>query len=510
MTRVPESSGRLWLGVATLLAGTLLPPLDFFIVNLAIPSIQADLGGSEVLGQQIVAAYAATYAVTLTVGGRVGDLYGRRRVFLIGLIGFALASLICGMTTSALILVMGRVLQGLTAALMAPQSLALIRASLTGPQQSVALGIHGATFGLAAVVGQSLGGFLVAADLFGWGWRTIFLINLPVAVLAVVGSCFLRAPRPESAGRLDIGGALLLFGGLAGIVVPLLEGRMLGWPWWCWALFVVAGLLLVMFWRRQRHLDGELVTMKNHTVPLVPPAAVTAPGVRTALTAIVLFYSIAAFFLIFSAYQQSHDRTPLQAGLDILPLGIGFLIGPLTVSRLSRILPRGIAALGLCLEALGFVVFGGLIAWNPETRWIALPLAVIGFGQGLALPSLIRLSVNHTPRRYAGLASGLVNAVLQISAAFSVAIIGGVYYTVSDSTGETPAIITSVALIAMLLVVAALLAHRVSAVPETTENPEPADTDSADSPPERNHPRPAPSNRRCSCTDGASSPSQQD
>src|SRR5699024_3255584 len=180
MTRVPESSGRLWLGVATLFAGTLLPPLDFFIVNLAIPSIQADLGGSEVLGQQIVAAYAATYAVTLTVGGRVGDLYGRRRVFLIGLIGFALASLICGMTTSALILVMGRVLQGLTAALMAPQSLALIRASLTGPQQSVALGIHGATFGLAAVVGQSLGGFLVAADLFGWGWRTIFLINLPV------------------------------------------------------------------------------------------------------------------------------------------------------------------------------------------------------------------------------------------------------------------------------------------------------------------------------------------
>lgn len=465
---------RMWVGVATLLAGTLLPPLDFFIVNLAIPSIQDELGGGDMLGQQVVAAYAATYAVTLTLGGRIGDLYGRRRVFLVGLIGFALASLLCGAAASPLVLVVGRVLQGVTAALMAPQSLALIRASLDGRRQSLALGFHGATFGLAAVLGQSLGGLLVAADLFGLGWRTIFLINLPVAVLACVGSAVLRAPRPQRVERLDVVGAVLLFAGLAGIVVPLVEGRALGWPWWCWALLVVAGLVLVGFWRWEKRLDtdpghGDAKGRAGRTAPLVPPAAITAPGVRIALAALVLFYTIAAFFLIFSTYQQEHGRTPFQAGLDILPLGVGFLIGPLTVHRLSRIIPPGVGPLGLCLEAAGFVVFALLAATVGQTGWAGLPLAVIGFGQGLALPSLIRLAVTHVPVRYAGLASGLVNATLQISAALSVAVIGTVYYAVAGAHGQATAIVTASLVIAALLLGGAAMARRAAGVPPADE-----------------------------------------
>lgn len=470
-----RSASRTWLGVATLLVGTLLPPLDFFIVNLAIPAMQDDLGGGDLLGRQVVAAYAAAYAVTLVLGGRVGDLHGRRRVFLLGVIGFAAASLLCGIAPAPGVLVVGRILQGITAALMAPQSLALIRAGLSGRQQSLALGFHGAVFGLAAVLGQSSGGLLIAADVLGLGWRAIFLVNLPFAALAAAGTLVLREPPPQRREALDLAGAALLFVGLAGIIVPLVEGHALGWPWWCWIAFVTAALTLAGFWRRQHRLDDRATATATATepgprvTPLVPPAAITAPGVRGGLTALLLFYSIVAFFLAFSTYQQAAGRSPFQAGLDILPLGLGFLVGPLTVHRLSRLLPRGVAPLGLCLEAAGFVAFAALIVIVGQSAWNAAPLAVIGLGQGLALPSLIRLTVARVPVRYAGLASGVVNATLQISAALSVAIIGTVYVVVAGARGQTPAITTTALVIAALLLAAAALARSVAAVPASTE-----------------------------------------
>lgn len=464
MTSTSRTSARTWVGVVTLLAGTLLPPLDFFIVNLAIPSIQDDLGGGAILGQQIVASYAATYAVMLTLGGRLGDLYGRRRVFLVGLVGFALASLLCGLAGEPWLLVIGRILQGVTAALVAPQSLALIRASLDGRDQTIALGFHGATLGLAAVIGQSLGGLLVTADIWGLGWRSIFFINLPVAALGLLGSLFLHDPPTRGVEKLDAIGAVLLFTGLVGIVIPLLEGQALGWPWWCFVLFVVAAGVLHRFWRYESTFDGNR-SRGRHVMPLVPPRAVTAPGVRISLVAVALFYSIAAFFLIFSEHEQAVGRTPLEASLDILPLGIGFLVGPLTVPHLMRIMPRRIAALGLCLETIGFLAFAGLVAAFDQTSWAAAPLALIGFGQGLALPSLIRITVTHIPRAFAGLASGLVAATLQISAGLSVAIIGGIFSTAADAYGSTPAITTVSILIAVLLFVSSLLSLRAERVP---------------------------------------------
>jgi MFS family permease len=470
-TTTSRTPARTWLGVGTLLLGTLLPPLDFFIVNLAIPSIQDDLGGGDTLGRLIVASYAATYAVTLTLGGRLGDLFGRRQVFLAGLVGFSLASLLCGWAGEPSLLVLGRVLQGLAAALMAPQSLALIRASLDGRDQTVALGLHGATVGLAAVIGQSLGGLLVTADVWGLGWRAIFLINLPVAALALVGSLFLRDPHPRGAERLDWGGALLLFAGLAGLVVPLLVGQDLGRPWWCVAPFAVAAGLLHRFWRRQSALEDDRPRGRGVT-PLMPPTAVTAPGVRTALVAVALFYSIAAFFLVFSAHEQALGRTPLQASWDILPLGIGFLVGPLTVPHLMRFVPRRIAALGLGLETLGFLVLAGLLLVSARTAWEAVPLAVIGFGQGLALPSLIRLTVTRVPRAFAGLASGLVNATLQISAALSVAVVGGVFATLAEAYGSTRALTAVSVLLAVLLFVSCVLALRAERVPAADTAPQ--------------------------------------
>ncbi|WP_339153649.1 MFS transporter [Actinomadura luteofluorescens] len=256
------------------------------------------------------------------------------------------------------------------------------------------------------------------ADIWGLGWRSIFFINLPVAALGLLGSLFLHDPLTRGVEKLDAIGAVLLFTGLVGIVIPLLEGQALGWPWWCFVLFVVAAGVLHRFWRYESTFDGNR-SRGRHVMPLVPPRAVTAPGVRISLVAVALFYSIAAFFLIFSEHEQAVGRTPLEASLDILPLGIGFLVGPLTVPHLMRIMPRRIAALGLCLETIGFLAFAGLVAAFDQTSWAAAPLALIGFGQGLALPSLIRITVTHIPLAFAGLASGLVTATLQISAALS-------------------------------------------------------------------------------------------
>jgi MFS family permease len=213
---------RRWWALAVLLTGTLLPPLDFFIVNVALPALQADLQATSSVAQLVVSVYAAAYAVTLILGGRLGDLYGRKRVFIVGMVGFGAASALCGLAPSAGVLVVGRLLQGVSAAIMAPQSLASIHAIFPAREKTRALSLYGVTIGLAAVAGQFLGGVLVSTDLLGLGWRAVFLINLPVIVLAVPAAlAWVRESRSEQTARLDVTGALLLATGLLTLVVPL-------------------------------------------------------------------------------------------------------------------------------------------------------------------------------------------------------------------------------------------------------------------------------------------------
>jgi MFS family permease len=417
---------RRWLALAVLLTGTLLPPLDFFIVNVALPVIRADLNAPAAMTQLVVSVYAAAYAVTLILGGRLGDLYGRRRVFVVGMLGFGLASALCGLAPSPEVLIAGRLLQGVTAAIMAPQALASIHAIFPAHEKNLALGLYGATFGLAAVGGQVLGGVLVAADLLGLGWRSIFLINVPVIAMAVPAALgLLRESRAERAERLDVPGAILLAAGLLALVVPLIEGRERGWPAWCVVLLAASLPLLWTFWRHEKHIERAGGT------PLVVPSLLAAPGLRRSLAATFCFYAIAPFFLVFAIYEQaglSHDA--LAAGLAILPLGVGFLLGPLCSPRIAQHLGARTAAFGMGLEVLGMLVAAALaVAEWPQWMW--MPLFVIGLGQGIALPALVRLSVDQVNARWAGLASGLVNATLQVSAAVSVALIGGFFFTLA-------------------------------------------------------------------------------
>lgn len=323
---------RRWAMFAVLLVGAFLPPLDFFIVNVALPSIQGDLGTSSSAEQMVISSYAALYAVTLTTGGRLGDLYGRSRVFFLGLVGFTAASLLCGLAWSPWALIAGRVLQGITAAVMAPQALASIQAIFPESEKPRALGLYGAVFGLASVIGQALGGVLIALDLFGLGWRAVFLVNLPVAILVIAfGIPLLKRTGEQGAGKLDPGGMVLSVLTLALLIVPLIEGREAGWPWWSWVSLAAAPVLARFFWR----FEGRLA--QSGGAPLLNPAALRAPGLGRALLIALSFYSIGAFFLLFSSYlQNALHSSALDAGLVFLPFGAGFLLGPLTTPWFRR------------------------------------------------------------------------------------------------------------------------------------------------------------------------------
>lgn len=420
------SDSRRWLALAVLLAGTLLPPLDFFIVNVALPSIRADLQASSDVSQLVISVYAAAYAVTLILGGRLGDLYGRKRIFVGGMLGFGVASAVCGLAPSPGVLVVGRLLQGISAAIMAPQSLASIHAIFPASEKNLALSLYGATVGLASVGGQLLGGVLVSTSPWGLGWRSVFLINLPIFVFAVPAALvLLRESRAERAARLDVPGTLLLAAGLLALVVPLIEGREHHWPWWCMALLILSMPLLLVFWRYE---NAQEIAGKT---PLVLPSLLSARELRRSLASTFFFYSLAAFFLVFAAYEQAglgHDA--LASGLAILPLGIGFFLGPLCSPHIARRMGSRTAAFGMVLEVLGLVMVAALaLAGAPS--WLALPLFLIGAGQGIALPALVRLNVDHVETRWAGLASGLVNATLQLSAAVSVAMVGGLFIAIA-------------------------------------------------------------------------------
>lgn len=441
-----DADPRRWLALCVLLAGTLLPPLDFFIVNVALPAIQTDLQATPSLAQLVVSVYAAAYAVTLILGGRLGDLYGRKRMFIVGMLGFGVASALCGCAPSPGILVAGRLMQGISAAIMAPQSLASIHAIFPTREKSRALGMYGATFGAASVAGQLLGGLLVSADLFGLGWRPVFLINLPIIALGVPAAIsWVRDSRSEQVGRLDIKGALLLAAGLLAVVVPLIEGRERDWPWWCIGLLALGPPLLVAFWRCEQRQE------RGRGAPLVPPSVLSSPGLRRSLAATFFFYTIAPFFLVFAVYEQTglgHDA--LSAGLAVLPLGIGFLLGPLCSSTVARRMGANTAAFGMGLEVVGLLAAASIV-WFDAPAWLPTPLFLIGLGQGLALPALVRLNVDRVDARWAGLAAGLVSATLQISAAVSTAIIGGLFFTLSTHLAGPGAVKAafSVALLAM-------------------------------------------------------------
>jgi MFS family permease len=451
MMHATTSDKRRWLAFAVLLVGAFLPPLDFFIVNVAMPSIQSSLDASAAQLQLVISGYAAAYAVFLITGGRLGDLFGRRRMFLIGISGFGLTSLMCGLAASPAMLIAGRVLQGLSAAAMAPQGLASIHALFPVQERSRALGLYGATVGLAAVAAQALGGALISADFFHLQWRVIFLINLPIVAAVLIGGLpLLPDARGDSPAPIDRMGVLLCALTLGLLIVPLVEGRESGWPAWACVMLVASPAAGFCFWQYEK------AFARRGGVPLVNVELVRKPGLMSGLVGVLFFYVVSAFFLVFSVYLQSAlGLGPLATGLIFLPFGVGFFIGPLTTPLAIRYLGHWVPAIGMLLEVAGCAYLAALVAAAPGQLPAQLPLVVavglLGFGQGWALPTLVRSVIDRAPATGSGMIAGITNSALQISAALGVAVIGGIFFSVGG-TSPSPMAMAHALSVAMLCI----------------------------------------------------------
>ena len=422
-TELPVSAALTtqWLALAVLLTGAFLPILDFTIVNLALPSIRQNLGASSAQVQFVISAYAATYAVMLITGGRLGDLFGRKRMFLIGVAGFSVASLLCGFAASPTALILGRILQALMATVMAPQVLASIRVLFPGPEQTRALALYGATFGLANICGQLLGGFLVFAHPFGYSWQSIFFINIPIGIVAFVGAVFfVKESRSLHAKKLDFIGAILLSVTLGCLVYPLIEGRELGWPKWMMGMVCLSIISLLGFIQYEARLASKGLD------PLVELALFRNRRFSLGILMGLVFYMLSAFYLTFSLYLQAGlHKTPLQAGIAMLPFAVSFFLSSAASALDTRIRSYALPA-GFALQVIGF----GIVALcaRYQLRGLEEGLVCAGIGFGIVMPRIIKAVIGDIDERHAGLASGMVMTALQIGSALGIAIVGGFFY----------------------------------------------------------------------------------
>lgn len=431
--------------------------IDFFIVNVALPTIDATLHASTATLELVVAGYGIGYALLLVLGGRLGDTYGRRRLFMAGMAAFTLTSLLCGIAPTAMTLVLARVLQGASSAMMLPQALSTIQATTTGQQRSRALGYYGAVGGLSSVVGQLLGGVLVSANIAGTSWRPIFLVNVPIGL---VGLILARRTVPETRSEHPIGidrlGTAALGVTLLALLVPLMEGSALGWPVWCWVLLgsaPFAGTLFVIVERRAE---------RAGRVPLLPPSIMRMRSMRQGLTLAVPFFGgFGGFMFVYAVtLQDSLHLTPFDAGLALTPLAVGFLIVSLISSRLvARLGGPTVVSYGAVIMGLGVAVtiVTTLLSW-PHLTVLALSpgMALIGIGNAMTMTTLFRVVLSGVPAERAGVGSGALATTQQTSLALGVATLGTLFASLS-AAHEWGTRNAFVLVLGVLLVVAAIL-----------------------------------------------------
>ncbi|MFF5478190.1 MFS transporter [Streptomyces sp. NPDC012935] len=440
-TASPPSLGG--LGLFTVLLGAALPLIDFFIVNVALPTIGHDLAASEAVLELVVAGYGLAYAVLLVLGGRLGDLFGRRRLFLGGMAAFGLTSLACGLAPSAWTLVAARVAQGAASAAMLPQVLATIQAATSGQRRAKAMGLYGATAGLSMVAGQILGGVLVAADIAGTGWRSVFLVNVPVVLvglfLAARAVPETRSQRPEP---LDGPGTVLLAVSLLALLVPLTEGRAAGWPLWTWLSLAAFPFVAAAFYAVERRAD------RAGRTPLVPPSLFALTSLRRGLVMIVPFsIGFSGFmFVIAVALQQGAGLGPVAAGVALVPMAVVFFFVSLAGPRLVARHGTRVVTAGAVIQGAG-VALMALAAWRfwPDFGFVELlpGAAVAGAGQALQLPVIFRIVLSEVPTARAGVGSGVMITTQQSSLALGVATLGTLFLSLASTMGMGDALVTT-------------------------------------------------------------------
>lgn len=440
-TAAPPSLGG--LGLFTVLLAAALPLIDFFIVNVALPTIGHDLAASETMLELVVAGYGLAYAVLLVLGGRLGDLFGRRRLFLGGMAAFGLTSLACGLAPSAWTLVAARVAQGAASAAMLPQVLATIQAATSGQRRAKAMGLYGATAGLSMVAGQILGGVLVAADIAGTGWRSVFLVNVPVVLVGLfLAARAVPETRSQHPEPIDGPGTVLLAVSLLTLLAPLTEGRAAGWPLWTWLSLAAFPFVAAAFYAVERRADRQGRT------PLVPPSLFALTSLRRGLVMIVPFsIGFSGFmFVIAVALQQGAGRGPVAAGLALAPMAVVFFFVSLAGPRLVARYGTRVVTVGAVIQGVG-VALMALAAWYswPDLGLVELlpGAAVAGAGQALQLPVVFRIVLSEVPTARAGVGSGVMITTQQSSLALGVATLGTLFLSLVPALGMRDALVTT-------------------------------------------------------------------
>jgi MFS family permease len=448
-----------------LMCGTFMIILDFFIVNVALPSMRADLHASTSAIEWVVAGYGLTCAVLLIAAGRLGDLFGRRAAFAAGLAVFTAASAACGFAPSAGFLVTARVVQGVGAALVNPNVLSIIGVAFPGPARVRAITIYGLVLGLAAAGGQLIGGVLIQVNILGLGWRSVFLVNVPVGLAALVLTGRRvpesRAARPAGpaarswAGQLDVAGMIWITLGLTALVLPLVEGVALHWPEWTWASLAAAPVLLTVF------AAHEVRQARRGRAPLLNLALLRQRSLAAGLaTQLVFWCGQASLFLVLALYLQAgRGLDPLQAGLMFSIMTSAYLPASLRAPALTARYGRSLAAAGALMLAAGHGVLLATIAElgvGGRVLWLAPGLLLIGGGMGLCLTSLNTSVLAHATPQSAGAVSGAMTTTQQVGNALGVAVTGVIFFgALRDGYGH--AMVLSLAeLAALLLTVAGL------------------------------------------------------
>ncbi len=425
-----------WRILAVILAVEVMDLLDGTIVNIATPAIRADLGASLTSLQWIAGGYALTFAVGLVTGGRLGDIFGRRRMFLIGVAGFTLSSALCGAAGSTGTLIVFRLLQGAFAALMIPQGFGIVKQVFPEDEIGKAFGLFGPVIGGSAVLGPVIGGLLVDGNLFGSGWRMIFLVNVPLGIAALVyGARLLPESRAQERPTLDVPGAVLVSTAIGLIIYPLIQGRTLGWPAWNFAMIgaglVVLAVFVVVELRRERRGVSPLVTM----------ALFSKRAFSAGLASILVFFGgMIGLMFTFSIYLQiGFGYSAVAAGLAFMPWAAGTALGAVLGAGVIA-LRYGRHTLHAALAVMAIGIAGMLFVVTRESHHGSIrarvgPELLAGIGMGGVLSPLFNFILAGVDDDEVGSASGVLNAVQQLAGAIGIALIGSLFFSVAAAQG---------------------------------------------------------------------------
>ncbi|TMJ52544.1 MAG: MFS transporter [Alphaproteobacteria bacterium] len=446
-------TSRRWWVLAIVVAAQFMFGVDAFIVNVAIPTIAVELHASPAQIESVIAIYLIAYATLVVTGGRLGDIYGTKAVFIGGVLGFSITSLWCGLAQSGGELIAARLAQGATAALMVPQVLATLHLLFADDQRGRAFGIYGIVLGLAGAAGFALGGVLVTLDLLGLGWRVVFFVNVPFGLIIVAAGLRIMPQVARRADtRLDIPGAIVLFTGLLCLIGPLLFGHDVLWAPWVWLVMAAGVAIVAAFVRLER------AVARRGGMPLIDLALLSDAAFMRGLGAAFFFFCAnLSFYLVMTMFmQKALQIPPLQAGLVFVPLALTFVIA----SRLSsaRARHRGTLVLieGCAIQIAGLAVLVLAVATlkAPSAWLLALMLSVFGYGQGLVMAPLSSAVLSTVKPASAGSGSGVYGTTAQIANATGVAAIGAVFFAINAAHSAQYAMFASSALFALSIIAA--------------------------------------------------------